>query len=249
MHALGLSDADPARARLVRRDRRGGRRAHGGRARRRRGRDAFAALRARSAGARARGGDSLLAAAARRGRARARGGGLQRRGDAVRRHRDDRGHDRQRGAAPAREPGRARAGARRPGAPGRRDRGVAAARARRGGRSTATRRATSTLGGASIRRGDLVRVSIAAANRDPAVFPDPDRFDVAPRQRAAATSPSRTARTSASGCTSRGWRRTPRCAAARALPALRLDPEAAAPRGLVFRKPPELRVVFEDAHP
>jgi len=26
------------------------------------------------------------------------------------------------------------------------------------------------------------------------------------------------------------------------------DPEEAAPRGLVFRKPPALRVVFEDAH-
>ncbi|HEX6867718.1 MAG TPA: cytochrome P450 [Candidatus Limnocylindrales bacterium] len=34
------------------------------------------------------------------------------------------------------------------------------------------------LGGASIRRGDLVIVSLTAANRDPDVFPDPDRFDV-----------------------------------------------------------------------
>src|SRR5439155_22685987 len=34
------------------------------------------------------------------------------------------------------------------------------------------------LGGAAIGRGDLVTVSIAAANRDPATFPDPDRFDV-----------------------------------------------------------------------
>ena len=34
------------------------------------------------------------------------------------------------------------------------------------------------LGGAPIRRGDLVTVSIAGANRDPAVFTDPDRFDV-----------------------------------------------------------------------
>lgn len=33
-------------------------------------------------------------------------------------------------------------------------------------------------GGASIPRGDLVTVSIAGANRDPATFPDPDRFDV-----------------------------------------------------------------------
>lgn len=34
------------------------------------------------------------------------------------------------------------------------------------------------LAGTSISAGDLVTVSLAAANRDPAVFPDPDRFDV-----------------------------------------------------------------------
>ena len=35
-----------------------------------------------------------------------------------------------------------------------------------------------TLGGAEIGERELVIVSIAGANRDPAVFPDPDRFDV-----------------------------------------------------------------------
>lgn len=35
-----------------------------------------------------------------------------------------------------------------------------------------------TLAGAEIRDGDLVRVSLSAANRDPAVFPDPDRLDL-----------------------------------------------------------------------
>jgi len=34
------------------------------------------------------------------------------------------------------------------------------------------------LAGASIRRGDLVIVSLTAANRDPATFPEPDTFDV-----------------------------------------------------------------------
>ncbi len=33
------------------------------------------------------------------------------------------------------------------------------------------------IGGASIQRGDLVRVSLLGANRDPAEFVDPDRFD------------------------------------------------------------------------
>lgn len=35
-----------------------------------------------------------------------------------------------------------------------------------------------SLAGAAIAAGDLVRVSISAANRDPATFPEPDRFDV-----------------------------------------------------------------------
>ncbi|MEV4217976.1 cytochrome P450 [Nonomuraea sp. NPDC049725] len=43
-------------------------------------------------------------------------------------------------------------------------------------RRTATR--DLTLGGQRIRRGDKVVVYHASANRDPSVFPDPDRFDV-----------------------------------------------------------------------
>ena len=35
-----------------------------------------------------------------------------------------------------------------------------------------------TVGTAEIRSGDLVRVSVTGANRDPAVFTDPDRFDI-----------------------------------------------------------------------
>ena len=44
--------------------------------------------------------------------------------------------------------------------------------------STATRPRAVELAGAPIAAGELVIVSIAGANRDPAVFPDPDAFDV-----------------------------------------------------------------------
>jgi cytochrome P450 len=101
------------------------------------------------------------------------------------------------------------------------------------------------LGGAPVRRGDLVRISISAANRDPAVFEDPDRFDVhranARLHIAFAHGPHvcigmHLARLEAHTAVQRLLRR---------LPDLRLDPSApAAPRGLVFRKPPELRVLW-----
>jgi cytochrome P450 len=101
------------------------------------------------------------------------------------------------------------------------------------------------LAGAAILSGELVRVSIAAANRDPAVFPDPDRFDVRrtnpTRHLAFAHGPHvcigmHLARLEAHAAVEQLLRR---------LPALRLDPASpAAPRGLVFRKPPELRVLW-----
>jgi cytochrome P450 len=99
-----------------------------------------------------------------------------------------------------------------------------------------------TLGGAQIRAGDLVTVSLAGAGRDPAVFPDPDTFDVRrPNARlnlAFAHGPH--------FCLGAHLARLEAQAAVRAvltLPQLRLDPaHPAAPRGLVFRKPPSLRV-------
>jgi cytochrome P450 len=102
------------------------------------------------------------------------------------------------------------------------------------------------LGGARIRRGDLVRVSIAAANRDPAVFAGPDEFD-----------PGRPGAQHNLGF-ARGPHFCPGAQLASAetaaavsalldlLPGLRLDPgRPAAPRGLVFRKPPALHVRWD----
>jgi cytochrome P450 len=94
-----------------------------------------------------------------------------------------------------------------------------------------------------IRAGDLVSVSIAAANRDPAVFEDPDRFDVrranAKLHLAFAHGPH--------VCIGMHLARLEAHTALRVLldrmPEPRLtDPAGAEPRGLVFRKPPELRV-------
>jgi cytochrome P450 len=98
------------------------------------------------------------------------------------------------------------------------------------------------LGGAGIRAGDLVTVSLAGAGRDPAVFEEPDTFDVrrtnARLNLAFAHGPH--------FCLGAHLARLEAQAAVRAvltLPGLRLDPaHPAAPRGLVFRKPPSLRV-------
>ena len=105
-----------------------------------------------------------------------------------------------------------------------------------------------TLANALIRQGDLVRISITGANRDPAVFPHPDRFDPArPRPRAHlafAQGPHvclgiHLARLEA---------RTGIATALRRLPTLRLDPERPATiQGLVFRKPPELNALWRPA--
>ena len=102
-----------------------------------------------------------------------------------------------------------------------------------------------TLGGTAISEGDLVTVSLAGAGRDPAVFTEPGIFDVRrPNARlnlAFAHGPH--------FCLGAHLARLEAQAALRAaltLPGLRLDPgHPAAPRGLVFRKPPELRVQWD----
>ena len=105
------------------------------------------------------------------------GGGRERGGADVRRHRDHRGDDPQRGPPRARRIRAASPRRRR-----RRARRGASSRSRCGWSprrrsSTATPPATSRSRAPRSRAGDLVRVSLAGANRDPAVFPDPDVFD------------------------------------------------------------------------
>jgi cytochrome P450 len=102
------------------------------------------------------------------------------------------------------------------------------------------------LGNAQIRTGDLVRVSIAAANRDPAIFEHPDRYipgrPRARRHLAFAQGPHvclgiHLARLEA---------RAGLAALTRRLPNLRLDPDhPSSVEGLVFRKPPTLHARWD----
>jgi cytochrome P450 len=101
------------------------------------------------------------------------------------------------------------------------------------------------IGGARIPRGDLVIVSLTAANRDPATFPEPDAFDLArPNSRlhlAFAQGPhacvglhlARLETQSAVEAALDGW------------PGLRLGDGATAPTGVVFRKPRSLPVRWD----
>jgi cytochrome P450 len=103
------------------------------------------------------------------------------------------------------------------------------------------------LAGAEVSRGELVRVSIAGANRDPGRFADPDRLDLSrPRQSA------RRHLAFAQGphvCVgvhlARLETRTALARLLERLPRLRLDPDRPSSiRGLVFRKPPTLNVLW-----
>jgi len=104
---------------------------------------------------------------------------------------------------------------------------------------------------ARIGRGELVRVSISAANRDPAVFPDPNRFDPG---RLSRTTASRRHLTFAHGphvCLgvhlARLEARTSLETILARLPGLQIDPHRPPRvRGLVFRKPPALHAVWSD---
>jgi cytochrome P450 len=102
-----------------------------------------------------------------------------------------------------------------------------------------------TLGEAKIAAGELVRLSLSGAGRDPAVFPDPDGYDPSRpnlrRHLAFAAGPHvcvgiHLARLEARSALSELL----------TLPGLRLDPERPSEvRGLVFRKPVTLHALWE----
>jgi cytochrome P450 len=102
------------------------------------------------------------------------------------------------------------------------------------------------LGGARISQRHLVRISIAAANRDPAVFADPNAFDLQrtnhKRHLAFAQGP----HVCLGVHLARLEVRIALAALLERLSGLRLDPERPSQiRGLVFRKPPALNVVWD----
>ncbi len=102
------------------------------------------------------------------------------------------------------------------------------------------------LGGATVASGELVRISIAAANRDPAVFADPDRFRLdrpnARRHLAFAQGP----HVCVGVHLARLEARTAIAMLLQRLSGLRLDSTRPAQiTGLVFRKPVELHVLWE----
>lgn len=105
--------------------------------------------------------------------------------------------------------------------------------------------ADAELGGTPIAAGDLVRVSITAANRDPAAFPDPDRFDLTDGRARGHLAFAQGPHVCVGVHLARLEARVALGALIARLPGLRLDPERPSIiRGLVFRKPLTLHVLW-----
>jgi cytochrome P450 len=99
-----------------------------------------------------------------------------------------------------------------------------------------------TFGNAEIAKGDLVRLSLAAANRDPAVFESPEEFDLT-RSRRGNLAFAQGPHVCVGVHLARLEARTAVAVLLKTLPQLHLDRERpASVRGLVFRKPPRLDV-------
>ncbi|MED7821587.1 cytochrome P450 [Streptomyces chiangmaiensis] len=104
------------------------------------------------------------------------------------------------------------------------------------------------LGPAAIRRGDLVSVSLTGANRDPAVFRDPDRFDVRRENARLQLAFAHGAHYCLAAHLARLETRIALQRLLELLPALRLDPDRpTTAHGLVFRKPSTLHALWDGA--
>jgi len=101
------------------------------------------------------------------------------------------------------------------------------------------------LGGAHIGRGDLVIVSLTAANRDPATFPDPDRFDIARVNARSHLAFAQGPHACVGLHLARLETQVALEAAVERWPGLRLADGATPPTGLVFRKPRTLPVAWD----
>jgi cytochrome P450 len=109
-----------------------------------------------------------------------------------------------------------------------------------------------TLAAARVSAGDLVRVSIAAANRDPSLFEQPDRFDLHRTNAGRHVSFAQGPHVCLGIHLARLEARTALGLLLARLPGLRLDSDRPAEvRGLVFRKPRALHVLWENSrsHP
>jgi cytochrome P450 len=103
------------------------------------------------------------------------------------------------------------------------------------------------LGDAPIHRRDLVRVSLAGAGRDPAVFPDPDRFDVRRGNLGRHLGFAHGPHFCFGAPLARLETHTALTALLDRLPGLRLDSaRPGRPAGLVFRKPAALHVLWNE---
>jgi cytochrome P450 len=100
------------------------------------------------------------------------------------------------------------------------------------------------IGEAAINAGDQVTVSISGANRDPAVFPDPDSYRLHRQNAAKHLAFAHGPHFCLGAHLARLEARVAVAAVLARLPRLRLAGPASA-RGLVFRKPPELRVRWD----
>jgi len=102
-----------------------------------------------------------------------------------------------------------------------------------------------SLGDADIGSGELVRLSLSGANRDPAVFAEPDAFDPTRSNLRRHVAFAQGPHVCVGVHLARLEARAALDAVLSGLPGLRLDPDRPAEvRGLVFRKPRELHVLW-----